>query len=737
MEKIISEKKEDIFISYRRKGGEWFAYVIYLKLTDLGYSCFFDKESLRGGTFTEAIKEHVESCQDFILILPPYALDRCVEAEDLVYEEILTAQKNEKNIIPIFLNDFFIPALRLFQENDQTERYEQLFCGKNAITKKNGTEANSIMDLDKVLVRLQQKLLKSVPSCVNMRSADVMTLDTFLGLAKMHESSDEWSQLKEGMASYSSNVMEQKTKREDGEEFPDNIDEKLAKRFAEIFEDTDKKEDGVSKLAKIKADRFWKTLSDGFDKFEEQTEEDDSDQEEQQLSLIPLSYKKGTPLESTMQLVIPDVPGYKTIVLKICSKCDYKTMTHYYVPEQLQTVPKSEEDNIGQTTYVVDDIDINGQPIFLLHFNAEKGDVFINFGVMDGTTFRMTKATQQMHFERISFSDELCLNEAAYDLAQASDAVAAMKNDQKINTGKNEQQYFSANVGEDVSIMIDPETASIVRREMYYDEGEHRLKARIPIRPNTKFFAVHLDANTKESNGDREFAINFANGLNGFPKDLESAIEYFEKEGSAYSLYRIALLFAENEDIYDETIYDEYLNRAMEQKYWRAYVEDSLHQLFSHPEEEIDPEELKLTRIIGEEGLRWFLLGYFIEKGILKGTKVEAFAYYCHSVEKNFKASMIRLGSYDTAIEDVDSFWDQYYDYTRSARYDDGTADYCMGCVLFFGWNFDPHKVQGIKLLNKAAEMGHVSAAKALYCIYKNDPEYKNEALAAKWEKKI
>ena len=64
MEKIISEKKEDIFISYRRKGGEWFAYVIYLKLTDLGYSCFFDKESLR---------------QDFILILPPHALDRCVE----------------------------------------------------------------------------------------------------------------------------------------------------------------------------------------------------------------------------------------------------------------------------------------------------------------------------------------------------------------------------------------------------------------------------------------------------------------------------------------------------------------------------------------------------------------------------------------------------------------------------------------------------------------------------------
>lgn len=99
--------------------------------------------------------------------------------------------------------------------------------------------------------------------------------------------------------------------------------------------------------------------------------------------------------------------------------------------------------------------------------------------------------------------------------------------------------------------------------------------------------------------------------------------------------------------------------------------------------------------------------------------------------------SLIRLGSYYDAGEDLESFREQYDDYARSARYDDGTAEYCMGCVLFFGWNIDPHKVQGIKLLNKAAEMGHASAAKALYCIYKNDPEYKNEALAAKWEKKI
>jgi hypothetical protein len=30
-------KKHDIFISYRRKGGEWFAYTLYMRLRADGY----------------------------------------------------------------------------------------------------------------------------------------------------------------------------------------------------------------------------------------------------------------------------------------------------------------------------------------------------------------------------------------------------------------------------------------------------------------------------------------------------------------------------------------------------------------------------------------------------------------------------------------------------------------------------------------------------------------------------
>ena len=38
----LMEEKQDIFISYRRNGGEWFAYCVYLELVSAGYSVFFD-----------------------------------------------------------------------------------------------------------------------------------------------------------------------------------------------------------------------------------------------------------------------------------------------------------------------------------------------------------------------------------------------------------------------------------------------------------------------------------------------------------------------------------------------------------------------------------------------------------------------------------------------------------------------------------------------------------------------
>ena len=104
------EKREyDIFISYRRDGGESTAKILRDKLTELGYSVFFDVESLRSGDFNKKLYQVIEECEDFILVLSPGALERCVNKDDWVRLEISHALKHEKNVIPILLRGFVFP----------------------------------------------------------------------------------------------------------------------------------------------------------------------------------------------------------------------------------------------------------------------------------------------------------------------------------------------------------------------------------------------------------------------------------------------------------------------------------------------------------------------------------------------------------------------------------------------------------------------------------------------------
>lgn len=98
-----------IFISYRRDGGEFLAGRVSDKLTDMGYSVFYDVESMRAGQFNNQIYAAIDCCEDVLLVLPPYALDRCVDENDWVRKEIEYALENNKNIIPLLMKDFSFP----------------------------------------------------------------------------------------------------------------------------------------------------------------------------------------------------------------------------------------------------------------------------------------------------------------------------------------------------------------------------------------------------------------------------------------------------------------------------------------------------------------------------------------------------------------------------------------------------------------------------------------------------
>ena len=159
-EYTVFEEGNDIFISYRRNGGEWFANYLYLRLKMKGYSVFLDRESLRGGKYSKIIKENIKNCKDLILILSPDALlPRKGEDEDLYIEEIITARKNNKNIIPIMMNGFIMPDQEEYDNVDKTDVYNDYIVD---LDEYNGCEISTSMEFEGALFSLTDRLLKSV-----------------------------------------------------------------------------------------------------------------------------------------------------------------------------------------------------------------------------------------------------------------------------------------------------------------------------------------------------------------------------------------------------------------------------------------------------------------------------------------------------------------------------------------------------------------------------------------------
>ena len=109
MRKTKETKHNDVFISYRRDGGDQTAKLIQQALEKRGYRVFFDVESLHACNFNTALLAEIDACTDFIVVLPPNALDRCVNEDDWLRREIEQALQGDKNIIPIMMRGFEFP----------------------------------------------------------------------------------------------------------------------------------------------------------------------------------------------------------------------------------------------------------------------------------------------------------------------------------------------------------------------------------------------------------------------------------------------------------------------------------------------------------------------------------------------------------------------------------------------------------------------------------------------------
>ena len=103
------EKKYDIFISYRRDGGQDAAKLLVEKLRQDNYNVSFDQENLGNGDFNKQLLKRIEECEDFILICDAKVFDRILEnkdEKDWLRVELAKALELNKNIIPIMLSGF-------------------------------------------------------------------------------------------------------------------------------------------------------------------------------------------------------------------------------------------------------------------------------------------------------------------------------------------------------------------------------------------------------------------------------------------------------------------------------------------------------------------------------------------------------------------------------------------------------------------------------------------------------
>ena len=101
---------KSIFLSYRREKGSKMARIVQSEIEKRGYPVFLDVDDLGPNQFDHKLLTQIELAPNFVLILAPGSLDRCLEKDDWLFKEIAHAIKSKSNIVPVMIDSFEYPA---------------------------------------------------------------------------------------------------------------------------------------------------------------------------------------------------------------------------------------------------------------------------------------------------------------------------------------------------------------------------------------------------------------------------------------------------------------------------------------------------------------------------------------------------------------------------------------------------------------------------------------------------
>lgn len=99
-------KKYDVFISYRREGGEWIARSLYYYLDRRGLRCFLDHYDIPNGHFDDAVRESIGDSDYFFSVVAEGTLPVRGDGDWFAWEwDCARELKADDHIIPLVVGD--------------------------------------------------------------------------------------------------------------------------------------------------------------------------------------------------------------------------------------------------------------------------------------------------------------------------------------------------------------------------------------------------------------------------------------------------------------------------------------------------------------------------------------------------------------------------------------------------------------------------------------------------------
>uniref|UniRef100_A0A1I8ING7 ADP-ribosyl cyclase/cyclic ADP-ribose hydrolase n=1 Tax=Macrostomum lignano TaxID=282301 RepID=A0A1I8ING7_9PLAT len=143
----------DVFVSYRREGGALLASLLRVHLQLRGHTVFLDVYRLPSGRFDDQLLHSIANTRNFIVVLTPGALDRCIgdnDGADWLHKELSVALSSGCNIIPVLDPGFVFP------DPDQLPEDIRCLQAYNSVPWKHEYQDACIAKIESFLVKASQ-----------------------------------------------------------------------------------------------------------------------------------------------------------------------------------------------------------------------------------------------------------------------------------------------------------------------------------------------------------------------------------------------------------------------------------------------------------------------------------------------------------------------------------------------------------------------------------------------------